>query len=156
MTRKQRRRGNKELFGTSFFDMITCGLGGGMLLLFVIAAMVGKGGQAAFNVIIDDDAKGYYTLIAEFSSSDVTVNNANDCVSTATTWICSGHHQLDDEVNLIFSATDSESISCQLTLISALKVTHKPEQGSPLNCFKNGSYQVTLEKTDKVGFDWQE
>ncbi len=55
-----------------------------------------------------------------------------------------------------FSATDSESISCQLTLISALKVTHKPEQGSQLNCFKNGSYQVTLEKTDKVGFDWQE
>ncbi len=45
MTRKQRRRGNKELFGTSFFDMITCGLGGGMLLLFVIAAMVGKGGH---------------------------------------------------------------------------------------------------------------
>lgn len=66
----KRDRSSPEL-GTSFLDLISCGLGGGMLLLFVMVAILGSGGvgQVPNEALVDVKraAADRLTLVLGFS-----------------------------------------------------------------------------------------
>ncbi len=161
------RRTEKELFGTSFFDMITCGLGGAMLLLFVIAAMVRQGGTESYEVKVADGAENYYRVIAEFNSTKITIEpepkknkdyqlTVKESGNKFLILVRVINEDSDKDLNIIFSGGGS-STTCEFTAISPINVTNVPEDGSTENCFKaDGTFEIILEKTEKFGLKWQE